>query len=168
MPESRQTANDTLTLLSVSRLPGDHARLHEILSTASSTALALSAWTLHTSDSLNMAVGILSKEPVAVVICETELGTGSWRELLDHVSLLADPPLVIVTSLFADDRLWCEALNLNCFDVIAKPFDQHEVVRILGLAWQHWLDRHGIHRTRTKQRKAASATGTLSLITPHQ
>jgi DNA-binding NtrC family response regulator len=49
--------------------------------------------------------------------------------------------MLIVTSRLADDRLWAEALNLGAYDVIAKPFDASEVVRIAGLACAHWNQR---------------------------
>jgi FixJ family two-component response regulator len=75
--------------------------------------------------------------------------------MLEHISLLPDPPLLIVTSRLADARLWAEALNLGAYDVLAKPFDATQVIRIVGLAWQHWLERHKFHANRTKQRKAA-------------
>jgi len=75
-----------------------------------------------------------------------------------HISHQPDPPLVIVTSHLADERLWAEALNLGAYDVLAKPFDAIEVGRILGLAWQHWQDRHELHGDRTKQRMATSGT----------
>jgi FixJ family two-component response regulator len=62
--------------------------------------------------------------------------------MLEHISLLPDPPLLIVTSRLADAHLWAEALNLGAYDVLAKPFDATEVIRIVSVAWQHWQDRH--------------------------
>jgi DNA-binding response OmpR family regulator len=58
--------------------------------------------------------------------------------MLAHAGGMNDPPLLIVTSRLADDRLWTEALNLGAYDVIAKPFDRKEVDRILNLAWARW------------------------------
>jgi DNA-binding response OmpR family regulator len=82
--------------------------------------------------------------------------------MLDHLTLLPDPPLLIVTSRLADERLWAEALNLGAWDVLAKPFDADEVIRIIGIACQHWEDRHGACISRTKQRKPANGTGYLA------
>ena len=82
--------------------------------------------------------------------------------MLDHISLLPDPPLLIVTSRLADERLWAEALNLGAWDVLAKPFDADEVIRIVSIAWQHWQDRHRVHISRTEQRKSANGTGYLA------
>jgi DNA-binding response OmpR family regulator len=49
--------------------------------------------------------------------------------------LLPNPPPVIVTSIHADDQLWVEALNLGAHDLLAKPFDKAEVVRVLTFVW---------------------------------
>lgn len=87
-------------------------------------------------------------------------------ELLEQISLFPDPPLLIVTSRLADERLWAEAVNLGAWDVLAQPFDAEETTRIIGFAWLHWRDRHNARVSRAKERKLAnrgrqiSATGT--------
>jgi DNA-binding response OmpR family regulator len=55
--------------------------------------------------------------------------------LLEQLARLPDPPALVVTSRIADDSLWAEALNLGAYDVLAKPFDGAEVVRVVSLAW---------------------------------
>ena len=54
----------------------------------------------------------------------------------------ARPPLQIVTSRLANDRLWAEALNLGAYDVLARPFDAAEVLRSVGMAWRRWQDSY--------------------------
>jgi DNA-binding response OmpR family regulator len=76
------------------------------------------------------------------VVTERDLTPGSWTAILENVLLLPDPPFLIVTSRLADEYLWAEALNLGAYDVLAKPFDASEVMRVLGSAWRHWTDRH--------------------------
>jgi DNA-binding response OmpR family regulator len=71
------------------------------------------------------------------------LRQGTWRELLDLLKFLPEPPFLIVTSRTADKRLWAEALNLGAYDVLAKPFDRTEVSRIVSLAWLHWSEQYG-------------------------
>jgi DNA-binding response OmpR family regulator len=61
--------------------------------------------------------------------------------MLDHAGCLPNPPLLIVTSRLADERLWAEALNLGAYDVLAKPFDKREVIRTVTAAWLHWANR---------------------------
>ena len=48
-----------------------------------------------------------------------------------------------MTSRAADERLWAEALNLGAYDVLAKPFDRTEVMRVVSMAWMHWTAVHG-------------------------
>ena len=64
------------------------------------------------------------------MVTERNLATGSWRDLLDNVFLLADPPFLIVTSRLADEYLWAEALNLGAYDLLPQPFYEPEVRRI--------------------------------------
>jgi CheY-like chemotaxis protein len=75
---------------------------------------------------------------IPIVLCDGECG---WREILDEFRALPDPPFLIVTSRLADDRLWSEALNLGAYDVLAKPYDPDEVLRVLDLAWIRWVER---------------------------
>src|ERR1022692_4359630 len=96
-----------------------------------------SGWTVIASATVTSALSVLREIPIPIVICDCEITPGTWGEILDHISLLPDPPLFIVSSRLADERLWAEALNLGAWDVLAKPFDADEVIRIVGIARQH-------------------------------
>src|ERR1035441_7972483 len=61
---------------------------------------------------------------------------GTAREMLEHISILPDPPLLILTSRLADERLWAEGLNLGAWDVLAKPFQTEEAIRVVDSAWR--------------------------------
>jgi DNA-binding response OmpR family regulator len=61
-------------------------------------------------------------------------------------AVLSISPILIVTSRLADEYLWAEALNVGAYDVLAKPFEREEVIRIVSLASRSWHDRH--HRGR--------------------
>lgn len=87
---------------------------------------------------------VLSAQEIPVIVSEGKLHPGTWQELLQYISLLPDPPLLIVASRLADERLWAEALNLGAWDVLAKPFDTEEVIRVVASAWRHWQDRHNV------------------------
>jgi len=84
----------------------------------------------------------LQKSRFPIVVTERDLSPGSWKDLLDHSAGLPMPPLLIVTSRMADERLWAEALNLGAWDVLAKPFDAQEVCRVVEGAWRSWRSRH--------------------------
>ena len=78
--------------------------------------------------------------------------------MLEQVTILPDPPSVIVTSRLADDRLWAEVLNLGAYDVLAKPFDRTEAIRAVGAAWRAWgrLVRLPARKERHKYKVAAA------------
>jgi DNA-binding NtrC family response regulator len=80
----------------------------------------------------------LSRTRVPVVLCDSDLLDGKWLDVLNHVAASDNPPLLIVTSRVADDRLWAEVLNLGGFDVIAKPFVASEVLHVLRTAAMQW------------------------------
>jgi DNA-binding response OmpR family regulator len=93
----------------------------------------------------------LVAEEHAVVICERELADGNWYDLLECALKLDRPPLLLVMSKQADERLWSEVLNLGGYDVLLKPFDRSEVTRVVSMAWRQWC---GVHR-----RSATGASG---------
>jgi DNA-binding NtrC family response regulator len=91
-------------------------------------------WTLGHASSICSASVLLSENPPSVVITERDLPFGNWRDVLEAMHVLPAPPLLIVISKVADDYLWAEALNLGVYDVLAKPLDRSEMVRVLSLA----------------------------------
>ncbi len=150
-PSRRETASNVV--LSVSPNDEDCVSLERIFK---------SNWTVSSRSTIASALSMLRETPIPIVICDCDIVPGTWGEMLDHISLLPDPPLLILTSRLADERLWAEALNLGAWDVLAKPFDADEVIRIVSVAWQHWQDRHGVHSSRTAQRKSANGTEYLA------
>jgi DNA-binding NtrC family response regulator len=92
-------------------------------------------WKLHGTDCLQSALSLLRRKVIPVVITEKDLPAGNWKDVLGAVCVLPDSPLVVVTSLHADDYLWAEALNLGAHDVLSKPFDRTEAVRVFDSAW---------------------------------
>ena len=157
-PGVETTAIRTCTVLSVGPHDADGVVLERIFHESAWSVPPNSAWMLIARPTLDSACSVLQDAPVPIVVCEADLLPGTWRDMLDHISLVADPPLLIVTSRLADDRLWAEALNLGAYDVLAKPFDATEVIRIVSMAWRHWQNRHVLHSVRTRQRKAATGT----------
>jgi DNA-binding NtrC family response regulator len=139
-------ANHTgvVTLLSVGLIEEDHASLQGILQCSQCDLRPTCKWKLNACRTLASALKALRKLRVPVVVCESDLRPGTWKEVLEELSTLPDPPFLIVTSRLADERLWAEALNLGAYDVLAKPFDGTEVTRIVGMAWLRWKDRHAI------------------------
>ena len=140
-------------VLSVSPNDQDCAALKRIFKTG---------WTVVASAGIESIRSALQEMPIPIVIYDCDVSFGSWSQILEQISFLPDPPLFIVTSRLADERLWAEALNLGAWDVLAKPFEADEVIRVVSIAGQRWDNRHGVYNSRTEQRKSATGTGCLA------
>ena len=140
-----------LTILSIGPPDESQARLERILVTTSGLRTVL-------SPTLHAALPLLQKGGVPVVLCDRDDNQVVWKQLLEQVGTLKEPPYVIVTSRLADDRLWSEALNLGAYDVLAKPFEASEVTRVLASARLRWEERY---RTSTAVRCGGAATACL-------
>ena len=110
-------------ILFISGRPADARRLSRMLQ-----ALPL---LMDHAESLQQARAKLQEEEYDVILTEAALPDGKW---LDVLHLARECPLeieVIVTDPQADARFWAEALNLGAYDLLAQPFYEPEVRRIL-------------------------------------
>ena len=103
--------------------------------------LGHSRWTLVESNSLAQTRQLLGAKASVVLICDTKLGDGTWREVLDETLQLAEPPPVIVTAAQADEHLWMEVLNRGGYNLLGRPFQEQEVFRVISMAWLHRRER---------------------------
>jgi DNA-binding NtrC family response regulator len=128
---------ETLTVLSISPHDDDQSLLKAIL--------GHSRWALLSARDVFAARALLSQRPdISVVLCERDLNPGTWVDVLNTIQTIAHPPSLIVSSRLADERLWCEVLNLGGWDVLAKPFDRTEVLRSVQSAQDQWCRRNEI------------------------
>jgi DNA-binding NtrC family response regulator len=112
-------------------------------------------WTIRNESSFPGAARCLRDTRFHLVISETDLPAGTWKDVLAEIQRLSKPPFLIVTSRFADERLWAEALNLGAYDVLSKPFVNAEVARTLKMAWLHWKYQHEFAK-RSQSRQASA------------
>ena len=165
--------NSTETaILSVSPVYEDHDALENILRqhhfASSRTA---KKFNLVKSSRLEWATNLLQTDQIPIAISECDLRPGTWRELLEQTANMPHSPLLIVTSRLADERLWSEVLNEGGYDVLAKPFDHTEVIRVVESAWRHWSRirrlfppgsrNNGLKDKASKQLKLATLRGTV-------
>jgi DNA-binding NtrC family response regulator len=118
-----------------------------------------SKWVLETARTYAEAREAIETRTPPVLICESRLPDGDWTHVLSAVTELPNPPRVIVTSLHADERLWADVLDRGGYDVLAKPFDGREVVRVVSLAWRQWKDEAERSARRTTLAGKTSALG---------
>jgi DNA-binding NtrC family response regulator len=81
--------------------------------------------------SLDRARTRLQRQPYNVILTEAALPDGGWQDVLDLAREFPKRTEVIVTDPQADARFWAEALNLGAYDLLAQPFYEPEVRRIL-------------------------------------
>ena len=124
-----------INILSLSPSTSDHGTLSELL-----------PWPILRASTLPGAIGLLQRHSIGLIVCERDIPPYSWKDVLVRVATVSKPPLVIVTSLNADDFLWAEALNWGAYDVLPKPFDPAEVARSVRIAVLHWRwnQEHGL------------------------
>ena len=120
---------ENISILLVSPNPADLPALREILHHAH--------WELCQVETVTQAERHVNSNAPSVIVCERNLPDGSWKNLLRCGNTNSNSPVLLVASRGADEALWAEVLNLGGYDVLLKPFDKAEVVRVVGMAWRH-------------------------------
>jgi len=80
---------------------------------------------------LQQARAKLQEEDYDVILTEAALPDGTWLDALHLARQYPRELEVIVTDLQADARFWAEVLNMGAYDLLAQPFYEPEVRRIL-------------------------------------
>jgi DNA-binding NtrC family response regulator len=94
--------------------------------------------TLRHAESLRQARDLLQDEEFDVILTEAALPDGNWVDTLHLARATPRELQVIVTDPHADSRFWAEVLNLGAYDLVAQPFYEPEVRRILYNACTRW------------------------------
>jgi DNA-binding response OmpR family regulator len=123
---------ELVSILLVSPYAADHLLIPRIL--------AGSNWQCRHCHNWHHAAEILGRSRIGVVLCERDQTNGSWRDMLETAQWQSRPPSVIVCSRRVDEVLWAEVLNLGGYDVLIKPFDHEEVLRVVSGAWRSWKE----------------------------
>lgn len=76
---------------------------------------------------------------VPVVIADSGMADGCWKDLLCTLGSSQHPPRLVVASRLADAHLWAEVLNLGGYDVLSKPYDATEVNWAVDSALRNWI-----------------------------
>jgi DNA-binding NtrC family response regulator len=119
---------EKFSLLVVSPLKDDRSAVSQILQNP--------CWRIDHAANLEDACKRLHAKVASVVLCERDLPDGSWKDLLPGLRDLPLIPSVVVISRNADDDLWGDVLSSGGYDVLSKPFDRRELIRVVGMAWR--------------------------------
>jgi DNA-binding response OmpR family regulator len=125
-----QTNDRSVSALLVGEYETDRLLVHEIF--------RLHGWRLFEARDRRHALECLAKNPVQVVIAESELPAWNWKRILSDLRRLAPTPQLVVTSRTADDYLWAEVLNVGGYDVLPQPLERDEVERVVASAQRHY------------------------------
>jgi len=82
-------------------------------------------------ETLQQARAKLQQDDYGVILTEAALPDGQWPDALHLAGECREKIEVIITDPHADARFWAEALNLGAYDLLAQPFYEPEVRRIL-------------------------------------
>src|ERR1035437_6661652 len=82
-----------VTLLSVGLIEEDHASLEGILKCSQCGLRPICQWKLNACPTLASALAALRKVRVPVVVCESDLQPGTWKEVLEELRPLPEPPV---------------------------------------------------------------------------
>ena len=139
MPNSHHSPNaaspGVVTALAVSGVEADRIALARIFCELQ--------WKLCLSATICQARAHLTRQVFPVVICDASLEDGSWTALFQYTRTLSTPPNMVVSLRVADERLWCEVLNLGGYDVLCTPFDHREVAHVVRCAFDYAFRRNG-------------------------
>ncbi len=128
--ENAHAVSEAVRILLVSPYDEDHLHLRAIL--------RHSSWQPFSARTQREGIEFLRENVTPVVICECDLPDGAWQDMLSQFARMDCPPLLVVTSRFADERLWSEVLNLGAYNVLAKPLSAKEVFHVIGCASMAW------------------------------
>jgi DNA-binding NtrC family response regulator len=144
------------SVLAVGLLVEDHQILREVLDDTGMPVV--------TAATVREAMHLLDRDCPAVIISESNLPDGTWKDLLDISAWHSPVRNLIVVSRLADEFIWAEVLNLGGWDVLAKPLDKEEVLRSVisafGFEIRRSMAEHDITRLAHRIPDSASAGGT--------
>ena len=129
-----------IPILSVSRFEEDHIALEQIFGAAGTTLYPnCRARIVRCSDPSNV-LSAIGGTRVPVVICDTD----HWEETARKLRGIPEAASVILSTGSADDGRGGDAVKRGVYDVLAKPFRDSEVLRVINMAWLLWQNRYGI------------------------
>lgn len=114
-------------------------------------------WKLRFVQTFQQARTTLRVFSVGAVISEARYSNGySWKDLLQEIQKIVNPPPLIIADRLADERLWAEVLNLGAYDLLAKPLDARQVLHAVTTACRRSENAQGITPLRNPAVSAVS------------
>ena len=145
-----------VTVLLVSPLHEDYEALRRIFDASGECH-----WRIRFTRTCQEAWMALHQENVDAILTECDFPDGlGWKHLLDEIQNMGGFQPVIVVSRLADECLWAEVLNLGAYDLLMKPFDGEDTVRVLAMAMRQAQNARYAGERRRRLRHAVAGAVT--------
>jgi DNA-binding NtrC family response regulator len=80
----------------------------------------------------------LEKIQQPVVLCDRDSLERDWCSVVEGLATCSPHSSILLVSKVADDYLWNEVVRRGGYDILSKPLEEDEVVRVVKLAWSYW------------------------------
>jgi len=118
-----------MTILLASERDDDHQTLQALLHNT--------RWTVARALSWGDAASFCGRVIKPVILVDRYFQGSDWRFTLSSMVNLESNSCLILLSDVSDQYLWNEVVQLGGFDVLARPFQRSDVLRILEFAQRH-------------------------------
>jgi DNA-binding response OmpR family regulator len=99
-------------------------------------------WKLKLLETVDQALSVAASDTVAIVIVDRDLSEHDWRISVQNLANTVSTPCVLLASSVVDPYLFQELVKHGGFDVIPKPIQSKELVRLGRLAFTYWRNQH--------------------------
>jgi DNA-binding NtrC family response regulator len=127
--QAAQPPEECISLLFVTQADEDSEQLRRIARDL--------GWIVRVARGTSEAVNSLQEDPASVVICDHDLPTEDWRQMVSRMAALPRSNCVLLASGVMDQYLWNEVIQCRGFDVVSKPFQKEELRRTVTFAVQN-------------------------------
>jgi DNA-binding NtrC family response regulator len=133
---SRTSSNEPVQLVAIIQDPDDSKSLEQIA--------ASYGWKISIVGSSDAAVAFLKEQPTPLVICDRDLSSEAWSDVLGKIAAQPQAVCVLLASRVADQYLWNQVIQHHGYDLVVKPFQPEELRRAVTFAWswRGWTSRH--------------------------
>ncbi|MBM3774286.1 MAG: response regulator [Acidobacteria bacterium] len=136
---------DRIPLLAVVSSDGEYGTLESMLTHSN--------WMVRRALDGREALACLDQSDIPVILCDSDVPEGDWRDLLEASQRLRDPPCFILLSPH-NLALWAELLNLGGHDLLEQPLNASEFYKVVGSACRIWRDERKANGSARSSREA--------------
>ncbi len=99
-------------------------------------------WKLKLLDTVDQAVCVAGSEVVMLIIMDRDLSEQEWRGSVQSLANTLSNPCVLLASSVVDPYLFQELVKHGGFDLVPKPIQTKELLRLGRLAFAYWRNQH--------------------------